>query len=46
MHRRENLAYFILLSLVGLGLTLLIVCVDAQAQIAFSSNKDGNYEFM
>ena len=44
MRRRYNLAHLILASVVGLGLTLLMVAVDAQAQIAFSSNRDGNYE--
>ena len=44
MQRRHNLAHFILVGVTVLGLTLLIVCVDAQAQIAFSSNRDGDYE--
>ena len=44
MQRRYNLAYLILASVVALGLTLLMVCVDAQAQIAFASNRDGNWE--
>ena len=44
MQRRYNLAYFILASVVALGLTPLIVCVDAQAQIAFASDRDGNFE--
>ena len=34
----------ILTNVVVLGLTPLMVCVDAQAQIAFQSNRDGNYE--
>ena len=38
MHRRENLTHFILV----LVLTPLMVAVEAQAQIAFSSNRDGH----
>ena len=41
MHRRHSLARMILASVVALSLTLLMVAVDAQAQIAFSSNRDG-----
>ncbi len=41
MQRRYNLAHFLFASIVVLGLTLLMVCVDAQGQIAFSSNRDG-----
>lgn len=44
MCRRSNLAYFILVSVVVLSLTPLIVDIDAQAQIAFVSNRDGNME--
>ena len=44
MRRRYNLTHLILASIIVLGLTLLMVCVDAQAQIAFSSNRDGNFE--
>ena len=44
MQRRNNLAHFILVGVIVFGLTLLMVCADAQAQIAFSSNRDGNYE--
>ena len=44
MQRRCSLAHFILASIIVLGLTLLMVCVDAQAQIAFSSNREGDYE--
>ena len=44
MQRRYNLAHFILAGVVALVLTPLMVCVDAQAQIAFASNRDGNYE--
>ena len=44
MHERYNLAHFILAGIVVLGLTPLMVCVDAQARIAFSSERDGNPE--
>ena len=44
MHRRDNSAYLILVIVVVLGLTPLMVCVDAQARIAFSSDRDGNAE--
>ena len=44
MQRRGNLAHLFLASVVVLGLMLLTVCVDAQAQIAFSSTRDGNRE--
>ena len=44
MQRRYNLTHFLLASVVVLGLTLLMVCVDAQAQIAFVSDRDGNSE--
>ena len=44
MQRRDNLAHLILAGVVVFGLTLLMVCVDAQAQIAFSSNRDGASE--
>ena len=44
MQRRYSLAHFILASVVALGLTPLMICVDAQAQIAFSSERDGNPE--
>ena len=44
MHRRDNLAHFILTGVIVLGLTLLMVCVDAQARIAFASDRDGNWE--
>ena len=44
MQRREDLAHFILTLVVVLGLTLLMVCVDVQAQIAFMSNRDGSSE--
>ena len=42
MHRRDNLAHFILAGVIVLGLTLLIVCVDAQARIVFESDRDGH----
>ena len=44
MQRRDKLTYMILASVVVLGLTLLMVCVDAQARIAFVSDRDGNWE--
>ena len=44
MQRRYNLTHFLLASVVVLGLTLLMVCVDAQAQIAFVSDRDRNSE--
>ena len=37
-------AHFILIGVVVLGLTLLVAVVDAQAQIAFSSDRNGNFE--
>ena len=44
MQRRHNLAHFLLAIVVALSLTLPMVCVDAQAQIAFTSERDGNRE--
>ena len=44
MQRRCNLAHFLLAGVVVLGLTLLMVCVEAQARIAFVSTRDGNFE--
>ena len=44
MQRRYNLTHFLLASVVVLGLTPLMVCVEAQARIAFDSNRDGNDE--
>ena len=44
MRRRYNPGYSILAIVVVLGLMLLMVCVDAQAQIAFMSKRDGNPE--
>ena len=41
MQRRYNLANFILASVVALVLATLIVVVEAQAQIAFMSKRDG-----
>ena len=41
MHRRYNLAPFILAGVIVLVLTPLMIVVDAQAQIAFASNRDG-----
>ena len=43
MQRRYNPAHFILIGVVVLGLTLLMISVDAQAQIAFASNRDGHF---
>ena len=42
MHRRHSLARMILATGVALSLTLLIVAIDAQAQIVFASNRDGH----
>ena len=42
MHRRENLTHLILANVVVLVLTPLMVAVEAQAQIAFMSNRDGH----
>ncbi len=44
MQRRHNLAHSILAITVTVMLTLLIVSVEVQARIAFTSNRDGNYE--
>ena len=45
MRRRTNLIPLILAVVAVLGLTPLMVCVEAQAQIAFSSNReDGSYD--
>ena len=44
MHRRYSLAHLILASVVVLGLTPLMVSAAPQAQIAFSSERDGNWE--
>ena len=44
MQRRYNLTHLILANVVAFVLTLLMVCVAAQAQIAFSSNRAGNWD--
>ena len=44
MDRRHRLTRMILAIVVALSLTLLIIVVDAQAQIAFVSSRDGNPE--
>ena len=44
MQQRYNLADFLLAIVVVLGLTPLMVCVDAQARIAFSSDRKGDFE--
>ena len=44
MQRQDNLTRLILASVVVLGLTPLMVCVDVQAQITFVSSRDGNAE--
>ena len=43
MQRRYNLAHFILASVVAIALAPLMVCVDAQARIAFVSSRDGHF---
>ena len=44
MQRRDNFTHLILANFVVLVLTSLMVCVDAQAQVAFVSHRDGNPE--
>ena len=44
MRQRYNLSHFILVSVIVLVLKLLMVCVNAQAQIAFMSDRDGPFE--
>ena len=44
MQRRYNLAHLILAGVVVLGLTPLMAVVEAQAWIAFMSERDGNME--
>ncbi len=44
MQRRYSLARLTLASILVLGLTPLMAVVDAQAQIAFMSDRDGNPE--
>ena len=46
MHRRYNLTHFILAGVVVLGLTLLMLSVDAQAQIVFASDREGQPDFI
>ena len=43
MQRRYSLAHSILAGVVALVLALLMVCVDAQARIAFESDRDGHF---
>ena len=40
MQRRYDLRHLVLASVVVLGLMLLMVCVEAQARIAFESDSD------
>ena len=44
MDRRHRLAHLILATGIVLSLTRLMVVIDAQAQIAFVSKRDGNFE--
>ena len=44
MRRRNNLAHLLFGGIVVLVLMLLMVAVDARAQIAFMSDRDGNWE--
>ena len=44
MQGRDNLTHFILVGVKAVVLTLLMLDVDAQARIAFSSHRDGNSE--
>ena len=44
MHPKHTFAHLILGVVVALGLTPLMIVVDAQAQIAFVSKRDGNFE--
>ena len=44
MRRRDNFTHLILVVVIVLGLTPLMAVVDALAQIAFVSERDGNYE--
>ena len=43
MQRRYSLVHFLLAGVVVLSLTPLMVDVDAQAQIAFMSKRDGHF---
>ena len=44
MQRRYNPTHLVLAGVMAMVLTLLLAVVAAQAQIAFSSKRDGNYE--
>ena len=44
MQRKCRLTHLILAGVVALGLTPLMIVVDAQAQIAFMSDREGNFE--
>ena len=44
MRRSNSLGHLILGVVVALSLTPLMIVVDAQGQIAFTSNRDGNFE--
>ena len=44
MQRRYNLTHLILAGVVALGLTQLMIVVNAQAQITFESDRDWNWE--
>ena len=44
MQRRYSFGHFVLAIVLMLSLTFLMVCVDAQARIAFGSDRDGNSE--
>ena len=44
MRRRYSLGHLILGVVVALSLTPLMIVVDAQGQIAFTSNRDGNFK--
>ena len=44
MQWKDNLTHFILAGVVVFCLTLLMVVVDAQARIAFASERDGNWQ--
>ena len=44
MQRRYSFGHFVLAIVLILSLTFLMVCVDAQARIAFVSRRDGNTE--
>ncbi len=43
MQRKYSFVHLVLAGVIVLGLTLLIACVDAQAQIAFISQRDGHF---